>query len=478
MMQRRMTVSDDGWRAEVAGSWEQAHASGTVAVADIVTNVAALDVTVPGVRYLESVALASGDWPSEQERLEPLLAAHRETGLSPHTLYTLGTAALEGSITLARRTRRRLHPHLAETADEDRFVRHGDGPLSVWEFAAELRDGAGNGRSPAAYLDSLGGLGADVHVAHGTHLDQHDRALLRARGTAVALCARSNAILGAGVPPVAALLREGGPIAVGTDSLASTPDLDLLAEARALAAAARAQGYAEADLAARILHACTAGGAYAIGRPDLGVLTPGATAALTHVRVERPDASGIVDEIIRSGRAEPALRRQTRRRDARGAGQEAGRGRRDVRRGRPPLRRHQHGPLARPGPALAPGNPARPEPAAGRAHPRSRSGHRRQQRAAREVAARRSSPPISAWACSAPPPAALAWSWSPPTVSRSLSLTPASTPRRSPSACATSPIRCDAWPSCAGWCAPAGAWWCASSRVRSGRRFAPSTSNT
>ena len=306
MMQRRMTVSDDGWRAEVAGSWERAQASGTVAVADIVTNVAALDVVVPGVRYLESVALASADWPGEQARLEPLLAAHSETGLSPHTLYTLGTAALEGSIRLARRTGRRLHPHLAETADEDRFVRHGDGPLSVWEFAAELRDGAGKGRSPAEYLDALGGLGPDVHVAHGTHLNADDRALLRTRGTAVALCARSNAILGAGVPPVAALLREGSPIAVGTDSLASTPDLDLLAEARALAAAAKEQGYDEADLAARILQACTAGGAYALGRPDLGVLAPGATAALAHVRVESPDAVDIVAEIIRSGRAEPA----------------------------------------------------------------------------------------------------------------------------------------------------------------------------
>jgi cytosine/adenosine deaminase-related metal-dependent hydrolase len=309
MMQRRMQVSDDGWRAEVAGSWEQAYASGTVAVADIVTNVAALDITVPGVRYLESVALASDAWPEEQERLEPFLASHGDTGLSPHTLYTLGTAALTGSIELARRTRRRLHPHLAETADEDRFVRHGDGPLSVWAFATELRDGAGQGRSPAEYLDSLDGLGPDVHVAHGTHLNEADRALLRSRGTAVALCARSNAILGAGVPPIAALLMEGSPIAVGTDSLASTPDLDLLAEARALAAAATSQGYDEPDLAARILHACTAGGAYAIGRADLGVLEPGAWATLTRVRVERLDAADIVAEIIRTGRAEPAVGR-------------------------------------------------------------------------------------------------------------------------------------------------------------------------
>jgi 5-methylthioadenosine/S-adenosylhomocysteine deaminase len=306
MNQRRATMGDDGWRAEVASSWELAYASGTVAVADIVTNVSALDVVVPGKRYLESVALPSQAWPAEQDRLAPVLNEHSETGLSPHTLYTIGTAVLRGSIDLARRTERRLHPHLAETADEEQFVRHGDGPLAVWEFAAELR-GVGSGRSPAEYLDSLGGLGDDVHVAHGTHLSENDRALLRRRGTAVALCVRSNAILRAGVPPVAALLREGSPIAVGTDSLASTPDLDLLAEARALAAAAIAQGYTDADLAARILQACTRGGAYAIGRPDLGVLAPGATAALAHVIVHDLTTADIAGEILRTGRAEPVL---------------------------------------------------------------------------------------------------------------------------------------------------------------------------
>jgi aminodeoxyfutalosine deaminase len=307
MTERRLATSDDGWRAEVRASWTRAHASGTVAVADIVTSASALDVQIPGVRYLESVALASAAWPAEQDRLEPLLADHREAGLSPHTLYTLGTGALTGSIGLARRTGRRLHPHLAETADEDQFIREGNGPFAAWPFAAELRDGGGAGCSPAEYLDSLGGLGPDVHVAHGTHLAEADRALLRRRGTAVALCARSNAILGAGVPPVAALLREGNAIAVGTDSLASTPDLDLLAEARVLAAAAAAQGYADADLAVRILHACTAGGAAAIGRSDLGVLAAGASAAIAHVTVDAPDAADIVTEIIRTGRAAPAF---------------------------------------------------------------------------------------------------------------------------------------------------------------------------
>ncbi len=304
--QRRMAMSDTGWRAEVAASWAMAYASGTVAVADIVTSVAALDVVVPGVRYLESVALASDKWPAERARLEPLLREHQAAGLSPHTLYTLGTDVVRGLLEDARAQRRRLHPHLAETADEDQFVRAGQGPFAVWSFAAELRDGAGAGRSPAQYLDFLGGLGPDVHVAHGTHLDAADRALLRERGTAVALCARSNSILGAGAPPVAALLHEGGPIAVGTDSLSSTPDLDLLAEVRFLAALAARQGYDAPDLAQRLLHAATAGGAYAIGRPDLGSIQPGATAAFAHVSVDDPGARELAAEVVRNGRAHAA----------------------------------------------------------------------------------------------------------------------------------------------------------------------------
>ncbi len=306
MTQRRQAMTDDGWRSEVSASWALAYESGTVAVADIVTSAAALDVEVPGVRFLESVAVASHMWPAERDRLAGLLKAHPEAGLSPHTLYTLGREVLRGIQQLARAEGRRLHPHLAETADEDEFVRTGTGPFSGWAFATELRDAGGVKQSPAAHLDDLAGLGPDVHVAHGTHLDAADRRLLRERGTAVALCARSNAILGAGIPPVADLLYENSRIAVGTDSLASTPDLDMLAELRTLATIARSQGYSRSDLATRLLAAATTGGADAIGRPDLGRLEPGATAALASITIERPQAADLCEEILQSGTAKAA----------------------------------------------------------------------------------------------------------------------------------------------------------------------------
>jgi cytosine/adenosine deaminase-related metal-dependent hydrolase len=127
------------------------------------------------------------------------------------------------------------------------------------------------------HCDELGGLGPDVHVAHGVHVDARDRALLRERQTVVALCTRSNAVLQAGEAPVADYLSEGNPVAIGTDSLASVPDLDLLAEARATRDLARKQGHEHPDEA--IVRALTLGGAQALGQ-DLGTLHPGGRADL------------------------------------------------------------------------------------------------------------------------------------------------------------------------------------------------------
>jgi cytosine/adenosine deaminase-related metal-dependent hydrolase len=111
------------------------------------------------------------------------------------------------------------------------------------------------------------------------HLDHADRALLREKGTAVALCARSNRVLGAGQPPVAALLAEASPISVGTDSLASSPSLDLLDELAALHRLATSQGAEPDGLSEQLVAAATVGGAAAMGlQGAAGVLAPGVRA--------------------------------------------------------------------------------------------------------------------------------------------------------------------------------------------------------
>jgi cytosine/adenosine deaminase-related metal-dependent hydrolase len=91
---------------------------------------------------------------------------------------------------------------------------------------------------------------------------------------------RSNRILQAGEPPIADYLAEDSPFAIGTDSLASSPSLDLLEEAAALRDLARTQGYQAADLDRRIVEAATLGGAAAMGLTDVGRLEEGARADL------------------------------------------------------------------------------------------------------------------------------------------------------------------------------------------------------
>lgn len=303
MIRRRAATTDDGWRREAAASWALARAAGTTAVADVVSDTAALDVGVPGIRFVESVGVHSPDWPAERERLLAELTRHDDAAPAPHTLYTLGTDVVRGIAELSRTEQRRLHIHLAETADEGEYVRDGCGPLATLPFSGgmELVRQGGSGLSPAAYLDRLIDLGPELHVAHGVHLDADDRALLKRAGTPVALCARSNAILRAGQPPIAAHLAEGNPFCVGTDSLASSPSLDLLDELRALRVLARTQGYDGDDLDRRLVEAATVGGAAALGRKGGGVLTPGATADLAVFAVDDP-ASEPHEALLRSGR--------------------------------------------------------------------------------------------------------------------------------------------------------------------------------
>ena len=50
----------------------------------------------------------------------------------------------------------------------------------------------GCGFSSTQFVDQLGVLGPDCHVAHGVYMRADDRRRLRARQTAVALCPRSN----------------------------------------------------------------------------------------------------------------------------------------------------------------------------------------------------------------------------------------------------------------------------------------------
>ena len=285
LLQRRAGFTLPMWMQSARHGVHQLLQAGTTCVADVVTVgpgiVAAAATGLQGVSYVEMAGVDEAGWPSAVEKLLAQLdqaPGGRTLGVSPHTPYSLGTEVLRRLGVIARDRSMRMHVHVAESASEVEAVTSGTGPFGGpppgMAFALELH-GVGTALSPAAYVDSLGLLGPDVHIAHGVHVDAADRALLRDRRTAVALCPRSNAILHAGTAPVAAYLTEGNLVAVGTDSLSSSPSLDVLDDVRELREIAVAQGYSADDLDRRLVEAATVGGALAMGLSDAGRLEPG-----------------------------------------------------------------------------------------------------------------------------------------------------------------------------------------------------------
>jgi cytosine/adenosine deaminase-related metal-dependent hydrolase len=293
MVEKRATFTDAMWGESTRRGLHLMLRAGITSVADIVTEpIGVLPPTarsgIGGVSYIEVVFEDARSWSeSGRARLLERLAsgpANRKLGVSPHTPYTIAGAVFADCVAIARDKGLRLHPHVAESPAESEYVLTGTGPfaesMTNFGMAMELIRDGGSGLSPVQYLDKFGVFGPDMHAAHCVHCDPADRDVLRERGVYAALCARSNKILQSGQPPVADYLRENSPFGIGTDSLASTPSLDLLEEAAALRALALNQGYDASDLDRRIFEAATLGGAGAMGLTDVGRLEPGSRADL------------------------------------------------------------------------------------------------------------------------------------------------------------------------------------------------------
>jgi 5-methylthioadenosine/S-adenosylhomocysteine deaminase len=210
-----------------------------------------------------------------------------ELGVSPHAPYSVPPELFEEVVRRARAAGRRVVTHLAESRHELAMLLDGSGPLA--ETMRAVENGVEPyGRHPILELHARGVLGPETVVAHAVHVGPGEIAALAESGCSVAHCPRSNALLGCGIAPVAALRAAGVPVGIGTDSPASALTLDLFEDLRAALFLARAREEdAGALTAADVLRLATLGGAEALGWQDrLGALTPGRLADLVAVRLE------------------------------------------------------------------------------------------------------------------------------------------------------------------------------------------------
>lgn len=197
-------------------------------------------------------------------------------GLSPHALYTATDELLLSAQDAARSQSRLLTTHVAESAEEDAMYRFATGPLFDWLEARWQMAHCGEG-SPVSILDRLGYFRAPVVAAHVNYLAPEDERILAKQNVAVAHCPRSSRYFDHAPFPWRRLRNAGVNIALGTDSLASTPKtgktnprLDFFAEFACLAS------QKEAPSPHEILQSATVNGAKALRREnELGQLSLG-----------------------------------------------------------------------------------------------------------------------------------------------------------------------------------------------------------
>jgi len=113
----------------------------------------------------------------------------------------------------------------------------------------------------------------------------------------IVYCPRTHAAFGHEPYPLGQLLAKGVRIALGTDSLASNPDLNVLAEARFLH-----KCFPEIA-GSTVLHMATLAGAQALGwHRETGSLVPGKSADLVVVPLPTADAGDPHDLLLESQR--------------------------------------------------------------------------------------------------------------------------------------------------------------------------------
>ncbi len=231
----------------------------------------------------------------------PSVGSMLQIVLAPCSPFSVSADLLKESALLARTKKVRLHTHLCETLDEERFT--------LERF--QLR--------PIEWMETLGWLGEDVWFAHAICVDDDEIRQMAKTGCGVAHCPCSNMRLASGIAPVKKYRQHGVNVGIGVDGSASNDASNMLLETRQAMLLARLRlglrqpegpaKYAQLPVAhparasewmtaREALEMATIGGAKVLGRNDIGSLEPGKCADFFTIDLHTVDYAGALSDPV------------------------------------------------------------------------------------------------------------------------------------------------------------------------------------
>ena len=226
---------------------------------------------------------------------DPAPGSMCRVAVAPCSPFSVTPELMRESAALARRHGVRMHTHVAETLDEERFC-------------IERFD-----RRPLELMEDLGWTGDDVWYAHGIHLDDAEVVRVAEAKTGIAHCPSSNMRLGAGACRVEDLLRAGAQVGLGVDGSASNEDANIATEMHQALYLARVRAAIQGrDDGPKALDArsawrlATGGGAACLGRDNCGTLGVGKCADVALFRIDDLVHAGMADPLAGLALAPPA----------------------------------------------------------------------------------------------------------------------------------------------------------------------------
>ncbi len=219
--------------------------------------------------------------------------------LAPCSPFSVSADLMRESAKLAREYGVRLHTHLCETFDEERYTLE----------THRLR--------PVAWMETLDWLGDDVWFAHAIHVNDDEIRRFAQTGSGAAHCPCSNMRLASGIAPVKKYMDAGVKVGIGVDGSASNDASNMLLEVRQTMLLARLRmgllppegpqsvlstsdplRAGEWMTARQALELATRGGARVLGRDDIGQLAPGKCADFFSLDLHAVDYAGALSDPV------------------------------------------------------------------------------------------------------------------------------------------------------------------------------------